>query len=275
LHGCLLNEAPLAKTKCNSLCASSDKNVTLDDEHYYCARSHKAASKFFGQRLFRPKYWARHPAVSEVRLRRLPHCRLIGRMPRSAVPIVRGRAGLSGTPTRSPARNPGLLGSLCFKTGAVAALLRNDAKGQFQTSLSRRIDKPSDFVSQFRKSENLAQKSVGMEIAAELLSRLSASFNRSLSSQRHHVILRAGGAAYADGHRSPCRRPLGDYRRVMRSRHRASRDRRSKAPCRAAFRTPTLDDESERPCAPCAAKSRWMHTGNCPASQNKPDRRWG
>ena len=94
LHGCLLNEAPLSKTKCNSLCASSDKNVTLDDEHYYCARSHKAASKFFGQRLFRPKYWARLSAVWDVRLRRLPHCRLIGRMPRSAVPIVRGRGRL-------------------------------------------------------------------------------------------------------------------------------------------------------------------------------------
>jgi hypothetical protein len=30
--------------------------VSLDDEDYYCARNHKAASKFFGQRLFRPKY---------------------------------------------------------------------------------------------------------------------------------------------------------------------------------------------------------------------------
>ena len=35
--------------------------------------------------LFRPKYWARHSAVSDVRLRRPPHCRLIGRTPRSAV----------------------------------------------------------------------------------------------------------------------------------------------------------------------------------------------
>ena len=51
----------------------------------------------------------------------------------------------------------------------------------------------------FESLENSAQKSAGMEIAAELLSRPSASFNRRLSSQRHHVILRAGGAAYADG----------------------------------------------------------------------------
>jgi hypothetical protein len=54
LHGRLLDEAPLAKAKCSSLCASSDKDVPLDDEDYYCARNHKAASKFFGQRLFGP-----------------------------------------------------------------------------------------------------------------------------------------------------------------------------------------------------------------------------
>jgi hypothetical protein len=67
LHGRLLDEAPLAKAKCSSLCASSDKDVSLDDEDYYCARNHKAASKFFGQRVFRPKYWAPHSAVSDGR----------------------------------------------------------------------------------------------------------------------------------------------------------------------------------------------------------------
>jgi hypothetical protein len=46
--------------------------------------------------------------------------------------------------------------------------------------------------------ESLAQKSAGMEIPAEPLSKPSASFKRGLSCQRHHVILRAGGAAYAD-----------------------------------------------------------------------------
>jgi hypothetical protein len=51
----------------------------------------------------------------------------------------------------------------------------------------------------FERVENLAQKSAGMEIPAELMSKPSALFQRSLSSQRHHVILRAGGTAYADG----------------------------------------------------------------------------
>jgi hypothetical protein len=39
--------------------------VTLDDEDYYCARNHKAASKIFGQHLFRPKYWARDSDVAD------------------------------------------------------------------------------------------------------------------------------------------------------------------------------------------------------------------
>jgi hypothetical protein len=87
------------------------------------------------------------------------------------------------------------------KSDLFVALVRNDVMGQFQTSLSRSrpIDKPIDFVSQFRKPWEFGAKSAGMEIAAELLSRPSASFERGLSSQRHHVILRAGGAAYADG----------------------------------------------------------------------------
>jgi hypothetical protein len=79
LHGRLLDEAPLAKAYAVRFCASSDKDVTLDDEDYYCARSHKAATRFFGQRLFRPKFWARHSAVSDVRLRlRLRRPRIAG-----------------------------------------------------------------------------------------------------------------------------------------------------------------------------------------------------
>jgi hypothetical protein len=54
--------------------------------------------------------------------------------------------------------------------------------GQIQTSLSRsrRIDKPIDFGLNFESLESLAQKSAGMEIPAEQLSKPSALFKRSL-----------------------------------------------------------------------------------------------
>jgi hypothetical protein len=81
LHRRLLDEAPLAKAKCSSLCAPFDKDVTLDDEDYYCVGNHKAASNFFGQRLFRPEYRARHFAVSDVRLCRHPRRRPMGWTP--------------------------------------------------------------------------------------------------------------------------------------------------------------------------------------------------